>query len=275
MKEFTSERVKELQKIANRARALALTLAHKVNESHSAGALSMADILAVLYSEYIDVEKVKADSPNRDRFILSKGHCCASLYAMLAEVGILDRDELLKNFAQNGTHYYAHATHTLPGVELSTGSLGHGLPVACGFASGAKKSGKNFKVYCLVGDGEMDEGSNWEAIAFAAHHHLDNLCLIIDKNKMQALGDTKDVLCLDPMADKLRAFNWEVEEIDGNDIEDVISAFECFQHRSGKPFVIVANTIKGKGVSFMEHNLKYHYSAPKDDELKQALEELA
>lgn len=275
MKELKSERIDELHAIANRARALALTLAHNVNESHSAGALSMADILAVLYSEYIDVEKVKAESPERDRFILSKGHCCASLYAMLAEVGILDRDELLKNFAQNGTHYYAHATHTLPGVELSTGSLGHGLPVTCGMALGAKKSGKNFKVYCLVGDGEMDEGSNWEAIAFAAHHRLDNLYLIIDKNQMQALGDTKDVLSLDPMADKLRAFNWDVEEIDGNNIEAIVNALENLMNRSGKPKVIVANTIKGKGVSFMEHNLKFHYSAPKDDELKQALEELA
>lgn len=267
--------INELHKIANHIRGVALILAHNVNESHSAGAMSMADILAVLYSEYVDVGAIKANSLKRDRVILSKGHCCASLYAMLAEVGIMDKDELMEKFAQNGTIYFAHASHQLPGVELSTGSLGHGLPVACGMALGAKKSGLNFKVYCIVGDGEMNEGSNWEAIAFVAHHHLDNLCLIIDKNKMQALGDTKDVLCLDPMADKLRAFNWDVEEIDGNDIEDVISAFECFQHRSGKPFVIVANTIKGKGVSFMEHNLKFHYSAPKDDELKQALEELA
>ena len=267
--------IKEIQKTANRIRAVALTLAHNANESHSGGALSMADILAVLYSEYMDVEAIKANCLERDRFILSKGHCCASLYAMLAEIGVLDKDDLMQNFAKNGSHYFAHASHTLPGVELSTGSLGHGLPVACGLALGAKKSGKNFKVYCLVGDGEMNEGSNWEAIAFAAHHHLDNLCLIIDKNKMQALGDTKDVLCLDPLPEKLEAFGWNVEEIDGHDVEDIISAFECFKHRSGKPFVMVANTIKGKGVSFMEHNLKFHYSAPKDDELKQALEELA
>lgn len=267
--------IAEIQKTANRIRAVALTLAHNVNESHSGGALSMADILAVLYTKYIDVKAVKSNSPNRDRFILSKGHCCASLYAMLAEVGILDKTELMESFAKNGTHYFAHASHTLPGVELSTGSLGHGLPVASGMALGAKKSGKNFKVYCLVGDGEMDEGSNWEAILFAAHHHLDNLCLIIDKNQMQAMGDTKDVLCLDPMPEKLKAFGWNVEEIDGHDIEDIVSAFENFKRCSKKPFVIVANTIKGKGVSFMEHNLRFHYSAPKDDELKLALEELA
>ena len=268
--------INALQKLANRIRGVALTLAHNANESHSGGALSMSDILAVLYSEYIDLDLVKKGAPNRDRVILSKGHCCASFYAILAEVGILDKEELIQNFAKNGTHYFAHVSHTLPGVELSTGSLGHGLPVACGLALGAKKSGLNFNVYCIVGDGEMNEGSNWEAIMFAAQHKLNNLCLIIDKNKMQAMGDTKDILCLDPMPEKLVSFGWEVEDIDGNDIEDVISAFEGFKnHRSGKPFVIVANTIKGKGVSFMEHNLKFHYSAPKDDELKQALEELA
>lgn len=265
----------ELQKIANRIRAVALTLAHNVNESHSAGALSMADILAVLFSEYIDTSLIKANSPKRDRFILSKGHCCASYYAMLAEIGVLDKDDLMQNFAKNGSHYFAHTAHQLPGVELSTGSLGHGLPVACGMALGAKKSGLNFNVYCLVGDGEMNEGSNWEAIAFAAQHHLDNLCLIIDKNQMQAMGDTKDILSLDPMPDKLKVFNWNVVDIDGNNIEDVITAFEQFKHNSERPFVIVANTIKGKGVSFMEHNLKYHYSAPTAEELKQALEELA
>lgn len=266
--------LQELQIIANRIRAVALTLAHNANESHSGGALSMADILAVLYSEYMNVDAIKSNSPERDRFILSKGHCCASLYAMLAEVGVINKDELLQNFAKNGTHYFAHASHTLPGVELSTGSLGHGLPVACGMALGAKKSGMNFNVYCLVGDGEMNEGSNWEAIMFAAHHHLANLCLIIDKNKMQALGDTKDVLCLDPLPDKLKTFGWNVQEIDGHNISEIRSAFEAFQQCVGRPTVIVANTIKGKGVSFMEHNLKFHYSAPKDDELKQALEEL-
>jgi len=267
--------IEELQKIANRIRAVALTMAHNVNESHSAGALSMADILAVLFTEYIDTSLIKIKSPLRDRFILSKGHCCATYYAMLAEVGILDKDDLMQNFAKNGSCYFAHTAHQLPGVELSTGSLGHGLPVACGMALGAKKSGLNFKVYCLVGDGEMNEGSNWEAIAFAAHHHIDNLCLIIDKNQMQAMGDTKDILSLDPLPEKLEAFNWEVADIDGNNIKDVITAFEQFKHNSGKPFVVVANTIKGKGVSFMEHNLRYHYSAPTEEELKQALEELA
>ena len=267
--------INNIRKLANEIRSLALTLAHNVNESHSGGALSMADLLAVIYTKYIDVEAIKENRVNRDRFILSKGHCCATLYAILAKVSILNEEELFNFFAQNGTYYFAHASHILPGVVLSTGSLGHGLPVACGMAIGAKRSGLNTKVYCVVGDGEMDEGSNWEAIMFAAHHGLDNLYLIIDKNKMQALGNTKDVLSLDPIPSKLETFNWEVVEIDGNNVEQIIYAFEHLQtSTSGKPKVIVANTIKGKGVSYMENNLRFHYSAPNDIELKQALEEL-
>lgn len=234
----------------------------------------MVDILVTLYVKYLNNSPKLQNSPERDRFILSKGHCCASLYAVLAEMGYFDKTELMANFAKDGTHFYAHASHKLPGIELSTGSLGHGLPVACGLALGAKRQGLNNKVYCLVGDGEINEGSNWEAIMFAAHNNLDNLCLIIDKNQMQALGDTKDILCLDPMPQKLKAFQWNVIDIDGHDYNQIIDAFENFKTCKVKPTVIVANTIKGKGVSFMEHNLKFHYTAPTADELKIAMEEL-
>lgn len=266
--------INNLFKKAQSARYLALELAHNANESHSGGALSMADLLVVLYSKYLKNSPQTQKDPKRDRFILSKGHCCSVYYSVLAEMGYFAKKELLENFAKNGTHFFAHASHTLPGVELSTGSLGHGLPVACGMALGAKRSGLNFDVYCVVGDGEMDEGSNWEAIMMAAHNKLNNLCLIVDKNKMQALGDTKDVLSLDPMADKFRAFQWNVVEIDGHNYSQIIAAFEKFKTNANNPTVIVANTIKGKGVSFMEHNLKFHYSAPNDDELKKAKEEL-
>ena len=249
-------------------------MAHNANESHSGGALSMADVLVTLYANYLNNTPATQDAPNRDRFILSKGHCCALYYAVLAEMGFIDMEELMENFAKNGTHFYAHATHKLPGVELSTGSLGHGLPVASGLSLGAKRNGLNNDVYCLIGDGEINEGSNWEAIMFAAHNNLDNLCLIVDKNKMQALGDTKDVLCLDPLPEKLKSFKWNVIEIDGHDYNQIIASFDNFKKCEGKPTVIVSNTIKGKGVSFMEHNLKFHYSAPNDEELKQAKEEL-
>ena len=264
----------KLFRLAQDIRYTTLQLSHNANESHTAGAMSMTDILVTLYENYLNNSPEMQNSPERDRFILSKGHCCASLYAVLAEKGFFIKEELMEKFAVNGTHFYAHASHTLPGIELSTGSLGHGLPVACGLALGSKRKGYNNKIYCLVGDGEMNEGSNWEAIMFAAHNKLDNLCLIIDKNKMQALGDTKDVLCLDPLPAKLEAFQWNVVDIDGHDYDQIISAFENFQVCKGKPTVIVANTIKGKGVSFMEHNLKFHYSAPSSEELIKAKQEL-
>lgn len=264
----------KLFRMAQSIRYTTLQLSHNANESHTAGALSMADILVILYKNYLNNSPELKDSPDRDRFILSKGHCCASLYALLAEIGYFEKRELMSHFAENGTHFYAHASHTLPGIELSTGSLGHGLPVACGMALGAKRKGRNYNVYCLCGDGEMNEGSNWEAIMAASHNNLDNLCLIIDKNKMQALGDTKDVLCLDPMPVKFESFQWNVIDIDGHDYDQIIAAFDNFKACVGKPTVIVANTIKGKGVSFMEHNLKFHYTAPTEEELIKAKEEL-
>lgn len=264
-----------INNITRYIRAFTLNLAHAANDSHSGGALSMVDILAVLYEKYLDISLIKNKDICRDRVILSKGHCCSSYYATLAKYGILDTDELKDNYAKNGTHYFVHSSHMLSGVELSTGSLGHGLPVACGMALGSKKSNNNFNVYCIVGDGELNEGSNWEAIMFAAHHKLDNLCLIVDKNKMQAMGDTEDILCLDPLSDKFMAFGWNVVDIDGHNIEMIISAFNEFKCCINRPTVIIANTIKGKGVSFMENNLRFHYSAPNEAELKQALEELS
>lgn len=264
----------KLFRLAQEVRYTSLLLSHNANESHTAGAMSMADILVTLYVNYLNNSPEIQDYIERDRFILSKGHCCASLYAILAEMGYLNKNELMEKYAVNGTHFYAHASHTLPGIELSTGSLGHGLPVACGLALGAKRRGIDYNVYCLVGDGEMNEGSNWEAIMFAAHNKLDNLCLIIDKNKMQALGDTKDILCLDPLPAKLNAFQWNVIDIDGHDYDQIMTAFEKFKSCKDIPTVIIANTIKGKGVSFMEHNLKFHYSAPTTEELKLAKEEL-
>lgn len=266
--------ITEIKNIAQSIRRKALVLAHNANESHSGGALSMADVMTVLYSKFLRISPDSLDDPRRDRFILSKGHCCSTYYSLLAEMGIIDEDSLMEQFAKNGSHYFAHVSHKLPGVELSTGSLGHGLPVACGMALGSKRSANKFDVYVLVGDGEINEGSNWEAIMFAAHNHLDNLCLIIDKNQMQALGDTKDIICMDPLAEKLRAFQWNVIDIDGHDYEAIINAFENFKKCESKPTVIIANTVKGKGVSFMEHNLRFHYSAPNDEELAKAMEEL-
>jgi transketolase len=265
---------REIEALAKEIRRFSVIMAHDTNTSHTGGALSMADILAVLYSGVINITPDSTTNPNRDRFILSKGHCCASLYSVLAIKGFFGIDKMMKGYGRDGSQFFTHVSHKLNGIELSTGSLGHGLPVAAGMALGAKTQGKNFDVYCLVGDGELDEGSNWEAIMFAAHNKLDNLCLIVDKNKIQALGDTKDILCLDPLDDKFKAFQWNVIRINGHDIDSIITAFENFKKTNSKPTVIICDTIKGKGVSYMENMLKWHYSAPNDELLNQALEEL-
>lgn len=234
----------------------------------------MADILAVLYSGVINITPETTEDPNRDRFILSKGHCCASLYSVLALKGFFGLDEMMNGYGRDGSQFFTHVSHKLNGIELSTGSLGHGLPVSAGMALGAKAQNQGYNVFCLVGDGELDEGSNWEAIMFAAHNKLDNLCLIVDKNKMQALGDTKDVLSLDPVDEKFKAFQWNVIRINGHEFNAIIEAFEQFKKTIDRPTVIICDTIKGKGVSYMENVLKWHYSAPNDELLEKALEEL-
>ena len=266
--------IQAIKEFAKAIRRTAVLLAYKTNTSHTGGTMSQADALAVLYSGVMNITPETMDAPNRDRFIQSKGHCCASYYAALALKGFMNYDDLMENYCKDGSQYFEHVSHKLPGVELSTGSLGHGLAVACGMALGSKRSNNPFNVYIIIGDGEINEGSNWEAIMFAAHNKLDNLCVILDKNQMQALGDTKDVLCLDPMPEKFKAFQWNVLDIDGHDIGQLLDAFDNFKKTEGKPTVIIANTIKGKGVSYMENNLKFHYSAPNVEELKIALEEL-
>ena len=266
--------IEDIKDFAKAIRRTAVQLAYNTNTSHTGGTMSQADILAVLYSGVMNITPDTLNDARRDRFIESKGHCCASYYAALALQGFMNYDELMEQYCKNGSQYFEHVSHKLPGVEVSTGSLGHGLPIACGMAIGAKRTQYNYNVYIIVGDGEINEGSNWESFMFAAQNKLDNLCVIIDKNKMQALGFTKDVLCLDPLADKLKAFQWNVLDIDGHDINQLLSAFDNFKKTERKPTVIIANTIKGKGVSYMESNLKFHYSAPNAKELKIAMEEL-
>lgn len=264
----------ELEDFAKEIRRMAVTMAYNTNTSHTGGALSMADILAVLYSGVLNNTPENADSSARDRLVLSKGHCCATLYATLALKGFIDKEDLMKNYGVDGSQYFTHASHKLRGVELSTGSLGHGLPVSTGLALGSKCSKKNFDVFCIVGDGELDEGSNWEAIMFAAHHQLDNLCLIVDKNRIQALGNTKDVLSLDSLAEKFKAFHWNVIEVDGHNFEQLRGGFSSFKTHEGAPTVMICHTVKGKGVSYMENQLKWHYSAPNGELYKIAMEDL-
>jgi len=264
----------KVENLAKEIRKIALELVYKSKSSHIGGAFSMADLLAVLYDEFIQVTPDTLQHPLRDRFILSKGHACTSLYAVLALKGFFPMSEF-DSYAQNGHHFLTHATHYVPGVELSAGSLGHGLPVACGLALGARSKAENWKTYCMVSDGEMDEGSNWEAILFAGHNKLSNLCLMIDFNKIQSLGFTKDIINLEPLAEKMRAFHWHVIEIDGHNYSEIREALKETQKQNDKPTVIIAHTIKGKGVSFMENELIWHYRNPNEEQYQLALKELS
>ena len=242
--------------------------------SHIGSCLSIADILAVLYGRVLHVDPGQPRHPGRDRFILSKGHAGAAVYATLAECGFMPVAKLATHY-QDGSDLSGHVSHKgIPGVELSTGSLGHGLGVGTGMALAAAQAGQTHRVIVLLSDGECDEGSNWEAILFAAHHRLHNLCAIVDYNKIQLDGFTKDILDLEPFAGKWRAFGWHVLDIDGHDIPTLQVAFAEVAATKGKPTCIIANTIKGKGVSFMENNPKYHGVAPTQDELVKALQEI-
>lgn len=259
--------------LAAAIRAHTVQMVHRVNASHVGGGLSMADLLAVLYSEVLKFDARQPQLPDRDRFILSKGHACAALYATLALKGFFPVEEL-KQFGQDGSRLMAHVSHKVPGVEFSTGSLGHGLGFGCGKALAAKRQKKNWRVFAMLSDGELDEGSNWEAILFAPHHRLDNLVAIVDYNKIQSLGSVKEVLDLHPLAEKFRAFNWAVKEIDGHDHDAISAALRTLPFKSGKPSCLIANTIKGKGVDFMEDKLLWHYRTPNAEQVKNALEQL-
>lgn len=259
--------------LAKEIRKKSLQMVHQANSSHIGGALSMTDILAVLYTSVL---KYKPDNPTwegRDRFILSKGHACVALYSTLALCDYFPID-LLDEYGKNGSKLLSHTTHYIPGIEISAGSLGHGLPIGCGIALAAKYKKNNYRTFVLAGDGEMDEGSNWEALLLAAHRKLDNLCLIIDYNKIQSLGNTNEILNLEPLKSKLEAFNWNVLQIDGHQHTDLLKAFVLAEKTKEKPTVIIAHTIKGKGVSFMENNLLWHYRAPNEELLRTAINEI-
>lgn len=260
--------------LAKRIRIKAIQMVHAAHSAHVGGSLSMADLLAALYGHELRVDPKRSDWPERDRFILSKGHACAALYAVLAFKGFFP-EEWLDTFYRDGGKLAGHATHTgVPGVEVSTGSLGHGLPIATGMALAAMRDGKLHRVFALLSDGECDEGSVWEAILFASHHRLDNLVVIVDFNKIQSLGHVDEVLALQPFAQKWQAFGWSVREIDGHDMGAILAALSLVPFEVGRPSCILANTVKGKGVSFMEDKLLWHYRNPSVDEMKQAIAEI-
>ena len=261
------------EEFAKSIRLKTLEMVYKAKASHVGGALSMVDLLAVLYAKILKYNPQEPKWPDRDRFLLSKGHACASLYATLALLGFFDAADL-ENYGHDGSIFLTHASHKIPGVEISTGSLGHALPVGCGMALAAMRKNEKHRIFVLLSDGELDEGSNWEAFLFAPKHKLDNLTVIIDYNKIQSLGNVKDVLDLEPMVSKLRAFNWETIEIDGHDHDQIFNALVTIPKQKEKPTAIIAHTIKGKGVDFMENNLLWHYKSPSKKELEDAIKQL-
>ena len=248
-------------------------MVHRANASHIGSALSMAEILSVLYGTILHHDPNIPDSCDRDRFILSKGHACCGLYAALALCGYFET-ESLKKFGQAGSPFMTHVSHKVPGVEFSTGSLGHGLPFGLGKALAGKRLASMWRSFVLLSDGELNEGSNWEAFLLAPQLMLDNLIVIIDYNKIQSLGRTEDVIDLEPLADKLRAFRWSVREVDGHDVEALAIELGAVPWVTGKPSCLIAHTTKGKGVSFMEDKLLYHYRPPDVAQLAQAMVEL-
>ena len=272
--QINEELLKKLRKIANRVRKHIIKMTGLAKSGHPGGSLSAADIMTVLFFYKMKHDPRNPDWEERDIFILSKGHASPVLYAVLAESGYFPVEELWQ-FRKLTSHLQGHPDRLMtPGVEMSTGSLGQGLSVANGVALAFKLDRSPRRVYVLLGDGEIQEGQIWEAAMTAAHYKLDNLTAIIDYNRLQIDGPVDKVKSLEPLADKWKAFGWEVIEIDGHDMVQIIEALEKAEKIKGKPTVIIAHTVKGKGVSFMENKVKFHGVAPSEEEMKKALEEL-
>ncbi len=240
---------------------------------HQGGSLSAVEIMLALYGYAMNHKPNDPKWEGRDRLIVSKGHVSPVVYVTLANFNYFPKEEL-KTFRKFGARLQGHVHTKVPGVEFNTGSLGHGLSFANGIALGARMRGKDFKTYCLMGDGEIQEGSVWEAAMTAAHHKIDNVCAIVDCNQVQENGLTQDIKSLEPLADKWRAFGWNVLEIDGHDLKALMTAFDDFKKTKGKPTVVIAHTLKGKGISFMELKSAWHGKAPNKEQLAQALAEL-
>jgi transketolase len=265
--------MQDTKEFARNMRKSALQMVHRAKASHIASALSICDIVAVLYGRALTIDPTMPKFSERDRFILSKGHACVAIYAALAERGFFQKDDLL-SYGLDNSPLMNHISHKVPGVEFSTGSLGHGLPFGVGKALAAKRQDAHWRTYVLLSDGELGEGSNWEAMLFAAHHGLDNLVAIIDYNKLQSLTTVDKTLRIEPLADKFNAFGWCVREVDGHDHAALATHLSTAPWNRGQPSVLIAHTIKGKGVSFMENCVEWHYRSPNDEQLTQALAEM-
>ncbi|WP_276352268.1 transketolase [Cohnella caldifontis] len=251
-----------------------LKLIHGAKTGHTGGSLSNADILTALYYKIMKIDPARPKWEDRDRFIASKGHSVESLWCILADRGFFPKDEL-KTYSRFGSRLIGHPNNKVPGIEMNTGALGHGLAISVGMALAAKRDNRGYRVFCLMGDGEQAEGSVWEAAMAGAHYKLDNLVGIVDRNRLQISGSTEDVMGLEPLEEKWAAFGWNVVSIDGNDMDALVRAFEAVPSAKGKPTLVMANTVKGKGVSFAENVAHWHHHVPNDEQLELALKELS
>ncbi|MFQ5838535.1 MAG: transketolase [Thermoplasmata archaeon] len=271
---FDKALVEELKEKARILRVHVLRMTHAAGSGHPGGSLSATDIVAALYFHILRVNPRDPQWPDRDRFILSKGHACPVLYAALAEKDFFPVSELL-TLRKQGSRLQGHPElGTTPGVEACAGAEGQGLSIAVGMALAARLDGRLNRIYVMIGDGENDVGQTWEAAMGASHFKLDNITAIVDRNEIQQEGRTEEIMSLEPLADKWRSFGWHVIEIDGHDMEAILEAIYAAREVGGKPTVIIAHTVKGKGISFMESVVRFHGTAPTDEELKVALEEL-
>lgn len=263
-----------LQRSAQEMRIDIIKMLHAAGSGHPGGSLSLIDLLTVIMTRYVKRTPENVDDPDRNRFVLSKGHGVPALYAVLAKLGVIGHDELL-SLRTIDSRLQGHPHNvSLPAVEASTGSLGQGLSIAQGMAMAAKLDSKEHKVYCVIGDGETQEGQIWEVMLSAPMYKLDNLIVVLDYNKGQIDGPTNDIVNLEPLAEKLISFNWHVQEIDGHDFEAIDGALQNAQNYGGRPHFIIAHTKKGKGVSFMEHPTEWHGKAPNDEQAAAAIKEL-
>jgi transketolase len=265
--------ISELKRKSIESRKKILKYIYNAKAGHTGGSLSIVDILNVLYNNVMNISPQNFNSNSRDRFIQSKGHCVEALYVVLADKGFFPEDDLL-SLCQYKSPYIGHPTKSIPGIEQNTGGLGHGLSICSGVALAAKIDHSDVKVFTILGDGEMAEGSNWEAMMFAAHYKLDNLAAILDYNKLQITASNADVMGLEPIDKKLEAFGWAVTHVDGHNLEELSKTLNNLPLESGKPSFIIAHTTKGKGVSYMENVLKWHHGVPSEEQYDLAIKEL-
>lgn len=268
--------MENLKALAYKLRETVIDVIVEGKAGHTGGDMSVIDILTELYFRQMNISPANQDDPDRDKFVMSKGHSVEAYYAVLAEKGFFEKEELISTFSKFGSRFIGHPNNKIPGVEMNSGSLGHGLPVSVGMALAGKMNGQDYRVYTVMGDGELAEGSIWEGFMSGSHYKLDNLCAVVDRNRLQISGGTEEVMAHDDLYQRFTAFGWNVIDVaDGNDIDQLHEAFEEAKTVKGKPTVLIANTVKGKGSPVMENKVNWHHRVPSAEELVQIRKDLA